>query len=167
MHRVGASGDNGRRPPDACHPALVGPVLADITYIGAPSPAPPWVDLVVNVGLAENFASDTANVFGWESRDGEIARLQWIQNMEQTGGPWDFKHQGGVKNRYQDYGNWHYGVIGAALGISVEFLCIAAGRNHSQNNGTDFDPWNPPYGDDERDQKWIRKGYAYYIERTR
>jgi len=44
------------------------------------------------------------------------------------GGPWDFKQQGG---QYEDFGNYHYGAVGAALGLPELVLRRAgAGFRH-------------------------------------
>lgn len=69
------------------------------------------------------------------------------------------------------FGNFHYGLIGAAMGFEEEFLLRAAGWAQ-QKAGTSKRSWGdpgvvifggtPPYGDDPSDQFWIKVGVHYY-----
>ncbi|WP_211258460.1 polymorphic toxin type 44 domain-containing protein [Luteibacter rhizovicinus] len=80
-----------------------------------------------------------------------------------TGGAWDFKQQG---SQYEDYGNFHYGVVGSAEGSPPDVLSRAAGwaqtrsGNYDPSNGTPLG--DPPYGDDPKDQDQIAKGIWRY-----
>ena len=94
----------------------------------------------------------------------------------------------GVSMEAQDIGNHHFGAVGKAIGLfSEEFMLkqageaqIAAGTSkqewqvyneetrHTYNRGgrTTYkvQVMQPPYGDDPRDQKWIKSGFQYYNE---
>lgn len=82
----------------------------------------------------------------------------------------------------QDFGNHHYGAVGKAYGLPSETLLIQAGKAQIAA-GTSLPQWQkyrptttstpyggsntstyilPPYGDDPRDQKWIKSGFNYY-----
>lgn len=84
----------------------------------------------------------------------------------------------------QDIGNHHYGVMGLATNVFTEnMLLIEAGRAqiksktskpewikevHQGGLGTRGVPSHkyllPPYGDDPRDQGWIKEGFEYYYK---
>lgn len=90
-------------------------------------------------------------------------KLLWFKDMIANKQPWDFKQ---INSMYADYGNYHYGAVGAALGIPDEVLLRAAGWAQMKAGTTDKD-WGhwlgfSPYGDDPLDQEWIKKGINYY-----
>jgi hypothetical protein len=90
-------------------------------------------------------------------------RLNWLYNQVRNKGPWDFKQQG---SQYQDAGNFNFGAVGAALGVSDQVLLRGAGWAQQQA-GTSLPSFgsplgNPPYGDDPADQAQIKQGIAYY-----
>lgn len=80
-----------------------------------------------------------------------------------NGGPWDFKQ---IKHKYADFGNFHYGVVGAAGGIPDSVLLRAAGwaqtrsGNHVARDGHPLG--SAPYGDDPLDQEQIKNGIWWY-----
>jgi RHS repeat-associated protein len=94
--------------------------------------------------------------------------LFWFRDQVDYGAPWDFKTRG---DKYQDFGNFHYGAVGTAAGIPETILLREAGRAQVSHHrpdgkgdpGSIFNPWGgtPPYGDDPRDQEWIKKGIEY------
>jgi RHS repeat-associated protein len=49
----------------------------------------------------------------------------WFINKVNYGGDWDYKKYD--NNKYQDYGNWHYGVVGSAAGYPGPILQVGAG----------------------------------------
>jgi len=66
---------------------------------------------------------------------------------------------------YQEFGNFNYGVTGAAAGIELQVLLRGAGWAQ-QRAGTSSPEWgNPlgftPYGDDPADQVQIVAGFNY------
>jgi len=94
---------------------------------------------------------------------GDFLVLSVFYSLEKGRGPWDFKQQGA---QYQDYGNFHYGVAGAAAGIPTGVLLRAAGYAQIRA-GTSEPTWgNPltgaPFGDDPADQDQIMKGIWWY-----
>ena len=101
------------------------------------------------------------------------AKLEWFRTQVQQDGPWDFNTsapgRGNDREQFEEYGNFHYGVVGAAAGIGLEVLLRAAGRAQ-ENDNFGFDPRNghwwedAPYGDDPHDQQMITNGYRYYQE---
>ena len=94
----------------------------------------------------------------------------WFRNQVKNKGPWDFKQQG---QQYENFGNFHYGVVGRAFGFSGTVLLREAGRAQ-QAAGTSLSEWGSPgwrinpwggsgaYGDDPADQKMIKEGIRYF-----
>ncbi len=101
---------------------------------------------------------------------------RWFYRQVDDNGPWDYKRQG---DEFEDFGNFNYGATGAALGYTEATLLRMAGWNHARNNTRR--PQHgvaaslpgayvgiggmAPFGDDPKDQYWIRQGYRYYQER--
>lgn len=108
-----------------------------------------------------------------------------FRDLVKKGGAWDFKNNpqtifglGNTKDgttfifngntmEAQDVGNFHYGATGEATGLFPEwFMLYQAGRAQI-DDGTSKAEWQkgrftPPYGDNPRDQDWIKKGVQYY-----
>lgn len=88
--------------------------------------------------------------------------LLWFYNQVRNKGPWDFKQLG---SQYSDFGNFHYGAVGKAMGISEQVLLRAAGWAQSKAGTTlnSFGHWtkDAPYGDDPEDQLQIRNGIDF------
>lgn len=91
--------------------------------------------------------------------------MLWFKEQVQGGGPWDFKTQGA---QYENYGNFHFGVVAAAMDIPEQIGLRGAGYVQIDSNTTQ-DGWGKPYdlgdssyGDDPRDQAQIKAGYEYY-----
>ncbi|MFC4820667.1 polymorphic toxin type 44 domain-containing protein [Dokdonella ginsengisoli] len=113
--------------------------------------APPGVSMDANIAQSQqhSFPQD----------------LGWFKGQVQGKGPWDFKQQGA---QYENFGNFHYGVVAAAMGIPENVGLRAAGYAQEQA-GTSRPEWGDPtdlnggpYGDDPKDQQQIKDGYAYY-----
>jgi hypothetical protein len=97
----------------------------------------------------------------------------WFEKQVQNKGPWDFKQQG---RAYENFGNFHYGAVGAAMGVPEFVLLNEAGRAQ-RGADTSKPEWGEsapryfpffgeaPYGDDPRDQYWIKQGIDYYRNR--
>ncbi len=126
---------------------------------------PPNVNLQKDVEEAQN-------------ADGYVlsgSKFFWFRDKVKTGGDWDYKSPRSGDNvnniQYEDYGNWHYGYIGTATGISSNFLEQQAGVEQ-QKQGTSKTNWGNPsspyglnpfggsgtYGDDPRDNAMIKDG---------
>ena len=87
-----------------------------------------------------------------------------------TIGVWDYKRRRDDHDIYQDFGNFNFGMTGAAKGIPLDVLLLGAGVDQ---RGTDLwygrpGPANPTgYGDHPRDEAMIRLGYDFYEARRR
>ncbi|GEM_PF-3339778 len=90
----------------------------------------------------------------------------WFKDHVDSAGPWDFKL---IDPAYEEFGNFHYGVVGTALGFDEELLLIEAGNAQKRHNpGKVYSDSGPPfYGDDPSDVYWIRRGIRYYEEIAR
>jgi RHS repeat-associated protein len=104
-----------------------------------------------------------------------ITFAKWVN----AGGPWDYKLLDD-NGTYEGFGNFNYGVVGAAAGISLGTLRRAAGgaqikdtleyKYNAWRTGQPdlmrFEPgWPlgaPGYGDDPHDQTMIILGYMFY-----
>ena len=84
-------------------------------------------------------------------------------NKVKSKGDWDFKTSG---KQYEDYGNYHYGVVGRAAGWSAGILERAAGAysiySGTSPSGSSWPLGSPPYGDDFIDHAWINQGIKDY-----
>lgn len=93
---------------------------------------------------------------------GEAFLLSWFYSKVKNKGEWDFKQLG---RQYADFGNFHYGAVGTAIGFSEGLLLRAAGAAQSiaGTSKEEFDKWwsESPYGDDPVDQIWIKAGIEY------
>ncbi|MBN9559431.1 MAG: hypothetical protein J0H14_01720 [Alphaproteobacteria bacterium] len=58
---------------------------------------------------------------------------------------------------YRDFGNYNFGLVGAAAGYSLQFLLVMAGRYNRKVNPKSSDN---SFGLPDRNEKWIRAGYA-------
>lgn len=125
-----------------------------VTMAGVPL-APPGVDLEANRQLA------------LAMRDRPLLeKLWWFYNHVKNGGPWDYKQRG---RQYADFGNYHYGAIGAALDIPTPMLRRAAGLAQQQADTSQPDYGSPTdvcgtssFGDDPRDQEMIGAGIDHH-----
>jgi type VI secretion system secreted protein VgrG len=125
---------------------------------GAPIPVelPPGVDLEAEIELAEE-----------HSRFHRSAPA-WLAEMTRPGGPWDHSKLG---EQYAAYGNFHFGVVGKAMGIPEGVLLRHAGMRRKERGDAKpewGDPGNGvwggtyPYGADPKDQETVKKGISYY-----
>jgi RHS repeat-associated protein len=104
---------------------------------------------------------------------GPITAPLWFHSSVRSGGPWDYKRstsrpRGGPM--FEDFGNYHYGYVGTAMGFPAGMLLREAGRAQI-GDGTSRPEWGtpghpiwgggkPPYGDDPVDQGHIRNGIS-------
>ena len=99
----------------------------------------------------------------------------WFYNQVRNSGPWDYKQLD--KEKYEDFGNFHYGAVGAAMGFSDTTLLNAAGfAQWIAGTQDDEENWGDPgllpilgtgsYGDDPADQFWIKHGIDFYNNRS-
>ncbi|WLQ11865.1 RHS repeat-associated core domain-containing protein [Hahella aquimaris] len=124
----------------------------DQTKCGKVPPSPVGTNIYLNIIVAK----------------GKLSPF-WFYNQVRNRGPWDYKQQGA---KYQDFGNFHYGATGTALGFSSSTLYREAGRAQQSAGtslpnwgepGSRFNPWggSPPYGDDPTDQAQIESGINF------
>ncbi len=90
----------------------------------------------------------------------------------------NFSFQGKIMEA-QDIGNHHFGVVGSACGFPFpEHLMLVQAGLAQMRDGTSKPEWQvyheyinqsgyhkdmmPPYGDDPRDQSWIKAGFSYW-----
>jgi RHS repeat-associated protein len=75
-----------------------------------------------------------------------------------TGGIWDYKKYG---KQYEDFGNYHFGIVGAAFGYSLYTLQSGAGYYQILSGTSSWD-FMSSYWDDSEDSYWIRQGFKDY-----
>ena len=79
------------------------------------------------------------------------------------GSRWDYKKYG--REKYEAFGNYHFGVVAAAAGFSEFNTKLGAGLFQASSDlykyGTIRYDWNT-FFDQPEDQKWIIEGYRDY-----
>src|SRR6185312_7686948 len=126
-----------------------------------PTP-PPGVDIVFNVWVAMLLFPNPGPFY----------------HLVETGGTWDYKSRFG--KAYEDFGNFHYGLVGKAWGFTDFMLFNEAGINQSQGRNANPERWGAPasrwsylipsasgkypYGDDPWDRYWIGRGIRHFRE---
>jgi len=139
---------------------FIGPITRFDRRTSIPT-CPPGVSVNDNIKIAEKM----------DEEDGFSPF--WFRNQVKNKGPWDYKQCG---SQYEAFGNFNYGATGMAHGFTEEQLLTEAGRAQ-RAAGTSRPEWGdpgdrlwplkgnkpvPPYGDDPRDQFWIKQGIDYY-----
>lgn len=86
----------------------------------------------------------------------------WFYKMVKNRAPWDYKQ---YNRAWANFGNFDYGATGTAAGIPAEILLMGGGFAQSRA-GTSKAEWGhwyekSPYGDDPKDQYWIKQGIDY------
>ena len=114
-----------------------------------------------NVSMDDNL-SEASSQNQYFKNGGSAHLLSWFYTKVRNGGDWDYKQRG---RQYASFGNFNYGAVGTAAGISENVLLRAAGAAQSVagTSKTEFDKWwsEAPYGDDPVDQVWIKAGIQY------
>lgn len=86
----------------------------------------------------------------------------WFYQKVRNRGPWDYKQQ---DRKLANFGNFNYGATGFAAGIPEKALYMGAGfaQSHAKTSRPQWGAWHGefPYGDDPRDQFWIKQGINY------
>lgn len=145
-------------------PAKVNPACAVPTK-------PTDVNVDANIKLAQDKTKEIVD--NWALNNGQaelpftavyVETLAWFYSQVRNKGPMDYKQD--KSGNYQDFGNFNFGVVGSAAGLSESILLRAAGWAQIQA-GTSRRGWGspfgrPPYGDDPSDQKQIIAGFGYY-----
>lgn len=116
-------------------------------------PVPPAASITDNIATAQAYAATHS----------PVETMTWFFDQVKAGGPWDYK--AGQQNQYEEFGNFHYGAIGASIGIPQGVLDIGAGAQqyYGDNYDPDFGtPWTGyPWGDDPNDQTQINEGVEW------
>jgi hypothetical protein len=101
---------------------------------------------------------------------------QWFSSKVASGMVWDYKqydHQGYSigQSKFEDFGNFNYGAVGAAAGYSLSVLQHMAGYvQQHDNEGTKTNEvfarlgigGTYPYGDQLKDAVQIDRGFNYF-----
>ncbi|GGU59868.1 hypothetical protein GCM10009504_16000 [Pseudomonas laurentiana] len=114
-------------------------------------------------GASVDSNMETANLQKLYFKNGGSAfLLSWFYSKVRNHGEWDYKQHG---RKYEAFGNFNYGACGIAAGISESVLLRGAGWAQSRAGTSNalFGNWweDSPYGDDPRDQEWIKAGIEY------
>lgn len=162
-----------------------GAILMEIKSLGIdflkPPPAPKVANINANIAAAQKYLKDHPLI-------NNFTKYQWF--ADKVTGEWDYKSvKSGGGSEFEDYGNFHYGAIGAALGIPDLTLYRMAGWAQIHKGGFTLPEWGtpsfendskytiifeskmgldlgtPPYGDDPRDQDFIHKGIEWYKQK--
>ncbi|NVZ51565.1 bacteriocin [Pseudomonas sp. B6002] len=119
-------------------------------------PAPPGVSLQDNIAIANNRRLHL--------KPGSAFMYSWFYSQVRGRGPWDYKQK---SLKYEAFGNFNYGATGTVLGIPEHVLLRAAGaaQTFAETTKPEYGSWwgGEPFGDDPRDQYWIRRGIEYAI----
>jgi len=102
----------------------------------------------------------------------------WFYNQVKDKGPWDYKYRDaaineGKRSKYEPFGNFNYGAVGAAAGFTEgQLLRLAMHYQTDKTYAAGEDPGLlrsilgtgglAPYGDEPADQDQIRSGINYY-----
>ena len=113
------------------------------------------------VSLDNNMEKTLKHDLFYPSRRGALF-YSWFYVKVRNGGPLDYKKG---QPQYENFGNFHYGAVGAAAGIPEAVLLRAAGAAQMRA-GTSEESFgyfwaDAPYGDDPVDQVWIKAGIDY------
>ena len=124
---------------------------------------PDDADLPANVRLAQGHnwlegRAQSNSLTQWPGRT-------WFENQVGYEKPWDYKTRSPV---YESFGNWHFGVVGKAMGWPDGLLHIGAGRAQVQaerERGIKIDWENrDPWGDHWHDHVNINLGIEFYTK---
>ena len=98
-------------------------------------------------------------------RNEGIPKYFWFKEQVQKGAPWDYKRLT-PDERYENFGNYNYGYAAAATEIDLDTALRAAGAAETGTHPEWGTPLGgPPFGDDPKDQAWIRRGYEDYFRK--
>ncbi|WP_116811997.1 RHS repeat-associated core domain-containing protein [Steroidobacter cummioxidans] len=125
--------------------------ISEIPCPTAPT-APPGVNVDDNIDIAKDFS--------WVNPFADLALYENVQNH----GVWDYKRQG-QGGQYEDFGNFNFGAVTAAMGMPYYIAQNGAGIYQQRRGAADAGSGTPvvkwPYGDDRKDARQIQRGYQY------
>lgn len=158
----GGSGGRGREhAPDKKKPS---PKLGICPNVPA---KPGYSDLNSDIAVAEQMkkltytepAVSAGLFYELNKNQGPWGNYKYIKNTDDFGSL-------NPKSPFEDYGNFHYGAVGAAAGYPLPVLLRAAGWYQERSGTSDpsFGHWygDAPYGDDPKDQQQIKAGFQFY-----
>jgi RHS repeat-associated protein len=123
--------------------------------------------LVANINLAEQASQIFSSL-----PNGDLIKTRWYYDNVRTGGPMDYKNQPTFRAHpeYDEFGQFNFGAVGAALSLPEQFIKQAAGiasfssflRKGKLPPKSFGLPWTgPPYGDQPWAQPQIGAGYRF------
>lgn len=151
------SGQSG----DIAEPDTIMPECPEMNFEECTPPGVPSADEVLE------YIKWLVDTYGWEE-----AQNIWMHELVCPGCKWDFKllvdENDPMRELYDAYGNFVFGLSGAALDIDDWALRVAGGWDQSLENirrGHGFKYGSPlkgpNYGDNPRDTAMIDHGYRY------
>jgi len=155
------------KPPDASVRSNIATTEATVSRLDRAAQAA--AQQVTSRGIPLDAAAAEAITVGAKGIDGAVDK--WFYGMVAAGNPWDYKRNG--NDKYEDFGNFNYGAVGAAAGYSSAVLERMAGW--VQADGTGEGEKSPsmlsaragvggkwPFGDEVKDNTMIMMGIAYF-----
>ncbi len=151
--------------------------LWGLVQTGGSGPGVPWSITFPrhpDSNVSRNWAEARSHSVQGPNPITQFRNLSWLVRMVRTGGPWDYKWLN--PDLYENYGNFHYGVVFTAADVPPEVTLRAAGA-YQVYSGTSQLAWvfpagvgiSPqqwpmiwaPYGDQPLDQYFISLGIEY------
>lgn len=132
-----------------------------------------WNEFVTTTSLGKYLL---ATNFFWNQIPGSYVSVlikgffnKWkkFADRVQPGGKWDFRKYE-EKDLFEDFGNYHFGIMAAAIGINI---CTALAAGGLVKAAVDIQNSKFPTGDmqsyldDARDSKWIQEGMKAYFSK--
>jgi hypothetical protein len=135
------------------------PSLNESKGIGLNYEFPAIIPPGVNTDVHMKITSDQ-----WKRDPATGAFMSWFYLKVRNRSAWDYKQQ---NPEWENFGNFHYGAVGTAGQLSEQLVLRAAGyaqaqaKTQAENHKWGYWFWLPPYGDDIKDQRWIKMGILY------
>jgi Bacterial toxin 44 len=99
-------------------------------------------------------------------REAQTMTVQEFYEAVRSGGRWDYKQLG---KQYEEFGNWHFGVVAKAFGFpeviaraGAGFAQMRAGTSPSGPSTNLMNIFTEPFGDDPKDQEAIGRGFKSF-----
>ena len=137
------------------------PVLLE-DHAGPVPDAPPGVSVDRNIERAEKLMG------GLTVTNPQIVAMSEMLRLFPSGHEMDYKKGG---DQYRDFGNFNYGAVGTAMGLSPDLLHGGAGvqqmrdKRWSPEYGIPF--WSGKHGDNDQDYQQIENGIRHYHARRK
>lgn len=134
--------------------------------------------LNANIAEAQRTAANIRQANQLQGGNEQVHLMTWLYFQVKNKAVWDYKYddttfkQEERVSRYEAFGNYNFGAVGAAMGLSPDLLLRAAGiANRIAADGLSFEAakqiflsqlFDPNRGDAPEDQENIRKGVQYF-----